>query len=103
LGGSVHAINKNTDASVVASKETGVKVNADKIKHMVMSRDQSAGRNNIIKIDSSIHRLEQFKYFATTPMNQNSNQEEIKSRLKLGNGRYHSVQNFCRPVWCPKM
>jgi hypothetical protein len=31
---------ENTDALVVASKESGLKVNADKAKNMVMSRDQ---------------------------------------------------------------
>jgi hypothetical protein len=31
LGGSVYAIMRNTEALVVASKETGLKVNADKL------------------------------------------------------------------------
>jgi hypothetical protein len=31
LGGSVHAIKKNTEALVVASKEIGLEVNAEKI------------------------------------------------------------------------
>jgi len=35
--GSVHTINKNAEALVVASKETGLEVNADKTKYMVMS------------------------------------------------------------------
>ena len=39
LGGSIHAINKNAAALVVASKETRLEVNADKNKYMVMSRD----------------------------------------------------------------
>ena len=38
--------------------------------------------------------MEEFKYLATTLTDQNSIQEEIKSRLKLGNACYHSVQNF---------
>jgi len=37
LGGSVHTIKKNAEALVVASKETGLEVNADKTKYMVMS------------------------------------------------------------------
>ena len=37
LGGSVHTIKKNADALVVASKQTGLEVNADKTKYMVMS------------------------------------------------------------------
>ena len=37
--------------------------------------------------------MEQLKYLGTTLTNQNSTQEEIKSRLKSGNVCYHSVQN----------
>jgi hypothetical protein len=43
---------------------------------------------------SSFERVEQFKYFGTTLKNQNSLQEEINSRLKLGTACYHSVQNL---------
>jgi hypothetical protein len=62
---------------------------------MVMSRDQNAGQNGNIQIGN--------KYFAqwkslnileTTLTNQNSIHEEIKSRLKSGNARYHSAQNL---------
>src|SRR5215469_15410588 len=42
----------------------------------------------------SIERVEEFKYLGTTLTNQNSIQEEIKSRLKLGNACYYSVQNL---------
>ena len=50
---------------------------------------------DIIKIDNSyFERLEQFRYLGTTLTNQNFIQEEIKSRLKLGNVSYHSVQNL---------
>jgi hypothetical protein len=37
LGGSIHAIKKNTQALVVASKEIGLEVNAERTKYMVMS------------------------------------------------------------------
>jgi len=33
----------------------------------------------------SLQRVEQFRYFGTNLMNQNSVQEEIKRRLKSGN------------------
>jgi len=36
----------------------------------------------------------QFKYLGTTLTNRNSIVEEIKSRLRLGNACYHSVQNL---------
>jgi len=43
LGGSIHAVKENAEALVVAAKEIGLEVNADKTKYMVMSRDQNAG------------------------------------------------------------
>ena len=42
----------------------------------------------------SFERVEEFKYLGTSLTNQNSIQEEIKSRLKSGNACYHSVQNL---------
>jgi hypothetical protein len=44
LGGSIHTIRKNTEALLIASKEIGLEVNAEKTKYMVMSRDQNAGQ-----------------------------------------------------------
>jgi hypothetical protein len=38
------------EASVGAIKETGLKVDDDIIKYMVMSRDQNAGRSHNVKI-----------------------------------------------------
>jgi hypothetical protein len=64
-------------------------------KYMVMSWDRNAGRGHSVKIDnSSIERVEEFKYLGTMLTDQNSIQEEIKSRLKLKNACYHSVQNL---------
>jgi len=40
LGRSVCTIEKNIQALVVASKEIGLEVNADKTKYMFMSQDQ---------------------------------------------------------------
>jgi len=95
LGGSVHTVKENTEALVVATKETGLEVNADKTKYMVMSRDRNAGRGDSVKTDNnSIERVDEFKYLGTTLTGQNSIQEEIKSRLKLGNACYHLVQNL---------
>jgi len=95
LGGSVRTVKKNIEALVVASKENGLEVNADKTKYMVMSQDQNAGRSHSMKMDnSSFERVEEFKYLGKTLTNQNSIQKEIKSRLKSGNACYHSVQNL---------
>jgi hypothetical protein len=41
LGGSALTVKENAEALVVATKETGLEVNADKTKYMIMSRDQN--------------------------------------------------------------
>jgi len=62
---------------------------------MLMSRDQNARRSHSTKNDNSFFaRVEEFKYLRTALINQNSIQEEIKSRMKSGNACYHSVQNL---------
>src|SRR5215469_10808868 len=43
--------------------------------------------------NSSIEVMEESRYLGTTLTNKNFIQEEIKSRLKLGNACYYSVQN----------
>jgi hypothetical protein len=52
-----------------------------------------------VKIGNKLSEMvEQFKYLGTTLVNKNSIHEEIKSRLKLGNAGYDSLQNllfFC--------
>ena len=76
LGGSVHTIKKNAESLVVASKEIGLEINADKTKYMVMSY---AGRSHSIKTDnSSFARVEEFKYLGIILTKQNSIQEGIK-------------------------
>ena len=73
LGGSVHMVKENAEALVVATKEIGLELNADKTKHMIMSRDQNARRSHSMKIyNSSIERVEEFKYFGTMLTNKNS-------------------------------
>jgi hypothetical protein len=95
LGGSIHTVKENAEALVVATKEIGLEVNADKTMYMVMSRNRNVGRSHGVKSDNiSIERVEEFKYLRAKLTDQNSNQEEIKSRLKLGNDCYHSVQKL---------
>jgi len=80
---------------VAATREIGLEVSADKTKYIFMSRDQNAGRIHSVRIDNStFERVEEFKCLGRTLTNQNSIAEEIKSRLRLGNACYHSVQNL---------
>ena len=63
LGGSVHTVKENAEALRVASKETGLEVNVDKIKYMVMSQDQNARQSHDMETDNSyIEMLEDFRY-----------------------------------------
>jgi hypothetical protein len=49
---------------LLASKEIGLEVNAEKAKYMVMSRNHNAGHNHNIKMgNKSFERVEGFKYF----------------------------------------
>jgi len=61
--------------------DIGLEVTADETKYMIMSQAQNAGWCHITMVDnSSIERVEEFQYLGTTLTNQNSIQEEIKSR-----------------------
>ena len=67
---------KNTKALIAASKEIGLKVNAEKTKYANIYREQKAGQNHNIKIDDNFsERMEQFTHLRTTLKNQNSIQE----------------------------
>ena len=83
LGGGIHTLKENAEASVAATREIGQEVSADKTKYMVMSLDQNAGRiQSAIIHNSTFERVEEFKYLGTNLTNQNSIPEEIKSRLR---------------------
>ena len=95
MEGSVHTVTKNAEALVAATKEIGLEANAHKTKYMTVFRDQKTGRIHSMKMDNSpIEKAEEFKYLGTTLTYQNSIQEKIKRRLKLGNACYYSVQNL---------
>ena len=54
-----NTVKENAEALLVATKEIGLEVNADKTKYMVMSRDRNAGRCYSVKTDNiSIERVE---------------------------------------------
>jgi hypothetical protein len=54
---------KNTDTLIDASKETGLDINADKTKYMLLSRHQNVGQNLDIEIaNRSFENVSQLKY-----------------------------------------
>jgi len=52
--------------------------------------------------NNSFEWVEQFKYLGTNITNQNSIQEEIKSRMNSGNVCYYLAQNLLSSRWLPK-
>ena len=57
----------------MSSKVTGLAVNAEEAKHMVMSCGQQAGQNhNIPSVHKSSEWVEQVSYLGTTLTNQNA-------------------------------
>ena len=63
-------VKKTTKALVVTSKETGLELNADKTKYVVMARQQNAGQNHSTKTgNKSLERVEEFIYLGTALAN----------------------------------
>jgi hypothetical protein len=80
LGGSAHTLKENAEALVVAAKEIGLEINADKSKFMVMSRAQNAGLGHSVKLDdSSIQWVEEFKYLGMTLTDQNLYMKKLRA------------------------
>jgi hypothetical protein len=91
IGRNIRSVRKDTEG-LVAFKEIGLEVDAEKTKYMVMSRHQNALKNqNITRSNKCLEKLEQFKCLETNLTVRNSFHEDMKSRLKSGNASYHSV------------
>jgi hypothetical protein len=54
LGDNIDTINKNTDTSTDASKQTGVEINIERTKYVWLSRHQNTGQNWDIKIGTQM-------------------------------------------------
>jgi hypothetical protein len=75
--------------------EVDLEVNPEKSKYMLMSYYKSAGQKHGRKIaNKSFEGVEKFIYLGTTLTDQNSMNEEIKSRLNSGNGSYRLGQSL---------
>jgi hypothetical protein len=104
LGWSVYTIKEDAEALVVASKETGLKVNADKTKYLVMSQDQNSGWNHSLKADnSSFARVEEFKYLETTLTIKILSRKRLRAHWRQGMVVIIVCKNFCLTVCYPKI
>ena len=62
---------------------------------MIISWHQCAEQNhNIMTGNKTLEKVEWFIYFGANVTNPNSIDEEIKSRLNVGNACYHLLQNL---------
>jgi len=68
-------------------------------KYMLLTHQQGQNRN-INTANRTSENVAEFKCLVTTLKNQNSVQEDIKSKLPLGNACYHSVQNVLFSASC---
>jgi hypothetical protein len=68
LGESIHTRKENTEALVVAGKEIGLQVNAEKTEYMVISCEENAGKYHSINIGiKSFECLGQLQIFGNNP------------------------------------
>jgi UDP-3-O-acyl-N-acetylglucosamine deacetylase len=89
LGDNIDAVKNNTETFIHSSKEVGLEVNAEKTKHMLLSRHQNSEKNHDINITNRSRSFEnvaqlKYEYMGTTATNQNFIYEEIKRRLNSG-------------------
>jgi hypothetical protein len=102
LGDNMDTIQRNTETLTYASKEVGIKVNAEKTKYMLQSHHQNADQNHNRKTtNKAFENVLQFKYLEMIEK-KSLIHDQIKKRLNSGNACYHLVQNFCLLVCCLK-
>jgi hypothetical protein len=66
LGNSVNTIKKNTETLLVASKDVGLEINAEKTKYM-MSQHQNSGQNQNTRIANELfENVAKLKYLVMT-------------------------------------
>ncbi|KAJ4435353.1 hypothetical protein ANN_17966 [Periplaneta americana] len=95
LGENPQRLRENTGILLEVNNEIGLKVNPEKTKYMIMSRDENIVRNGNIKIGNlSFEEVEKFKYVGATVTNINDIREEIKHRINMGNACYYSVEKL---------
>jgi hypothetical protein len=103
LGYNTDTVKKYTETLIDASKEVGLEIIVERAKFMLLSRQQSIGKNWDIRIANRLfENVVRFRYLGMTVTNQDLIHVEIKRRLNSGNACYHSVQNLFSSLLLPK-
>ena len=83
----------NADVLINSCEDISLSINTGKTKYMEMGRHRGMISNANIKISSHSYEIgKTFKYLGSLLTNQNSIQDEVKSRHNTGNSCYYSVR-----------
>jgi hypothetical protein len=82
---------QNKEAPLCARKKVGLEVGTEKLTICLCLITIMQDNHNLMK--ASLRNVAKLKYLGMTVTNQNCFNEEIKSRLYLGNAYDHSLQN----------
>jgi hypothetical protein len=79
LGNSINTTKENTESLLEDSRDTGLEINAEKTKYIIMSCHLNSGQNqNIRTANESFENVAKFKYSGMTLTNQNDIHDEIR-------------------------
>ena len=86
----MHTVKRNANILLGTSQEIGLKINVDKTKYMVTSRNQIPQQISQLEIEN----VDKFKYLGSVITNSNEIHEVIISMVDSGNAAYYSVQKL---------
>ncbi|KAJ4452016.1 hypothetical protein ANN_03530 [Periplaneta americana] len=93
LGENPQTIRQNTEILLEASKAISLKVNREKTKYVIMSRDQNIVRNGNINVgDLSFKQVEKFKYLGATVTNEPFRVKVVFHRVHVTTERLASAR-----------
>jgi hypothetical protein len=97
LGDSVNTIKENSETLLVASRDTGREINAEKTKYMIISHHPNSEQNQNMTANELFENVAKFKYLGMT-------QIRMTFMMKLGEnyirGMLAILQSkiFCLPI-----